>query len=142
MDENRRQTPELIQSEMEALRVSMKAHEETVETLQGLLFDSPPLIVKMPDGKIIARSEGIDTFVEVIERLGIERVKSLGIVVGRDSPLILDHRDPELVYRQRRSGSYYIVSGTNTETKKELLDEIADGLGYEMQVIANPGTRS
>ena len=75
MDENRRQTPELIQSEMEALRVSMKAHEVTVETLQGLLFDSPPLIVKMPDGKIIARSEGIDTFVEVIERLGIERGK-------------------------------------------------------------------
>ena len=140
MNENRRQTLELIQSEMEALRVSMKAHEETLETLQGLLFDTPPLIVKMPDGKIIARSEGIDTFIEVIERLGIEQVKRLDIVVGSNSPLISRNRDP--VYRQRPLGSYYIISGINTETKDNLLDKIADRLGCEMQVIANPATRS
>ena len=75
---------------------------------------------------------------------GLEILKRSALLVlyaMRDEKLFvrLDHRDPELVYRQKRSGSYYIVSGTNTETKKELIDEIANGLGYEMQVIANPG---
>ena len=46
MSENRRQTLELIQSEMEALRVSMKARENSVETLRRLLFNIPTLTVQ------------------------------------------------------------------------------------------------
>ena len=35
------------------------------------------LRVTMPDGSIIHHNKQIDTFVEVIERLGIERVRDL-----------------------------------------------------------------
>ena len=67
----------------------------------------------MPDGEPIDRDTAIDTFVEVIEKLGIDRVRSVF---------------PEL----------NMEAQTNTMTKKRILETIADRLGEQLQVKIVP----
>ena len=87
------------------------------------------------NGKWIAENAAIETFLEVLKEIGIEQVKALELIVNC-IPLVSTKEDPERA--QRKVGDYYIVSGHNTMTKKKILDEIADKLGIEMLVIANP----
>ena len=103
---------------------------------------SEPLIVLMPDGEKIAETRGIDTFVKVIEKIGVEKVKTLGIIAvqRRRLPLISDYEDA--IHTQRPSGRYYIASGNSTPQKKRWLDEIASRLQLKIQVIAAHRVRS
>lgn len=75
----------------------------------------PPtcLVVTMPDGEPIDRDDAIDTFVEVIEKLGIDRVRSVF---------------PEL----------NMETQTNTKAKKRILETVADRLGEQLQVEIVP----
>lgn len=89
------------------------------------------LRVTMSDGEVIERETGINTFVDVIEKLGIEQVKDLDII--RNSiPLISTTKDPEREQHQR--GRYYIVSGLSAQNKKKTLDRIAEGLRVDLEV--------
>ena len=97
------------------------------------------LTVQMVDGTWIAEDRAIDTFIEVIKELGIEEVKKLDLtVIG--IPLIADCDYDGKAQRKVETdeGTYYIVSGTNTVTKKNILDDIADQLEVDMTVFANP----
>ena len=85
--------------------------------------------------KWIAKDQAIDTFIDVLWELGIEDVMSLDLPVNR-IPLISKVKDPNRA--QREGGGYYIVSGTNTLRKRNLLEEIADKLGVNIEVTANP----
>ena len=98
-----------------------------------------PLAVKMPDGTLISENTAIDTFIEVIKALGIEKVKNLGLSVN-GIPLIADCDYDGKAQRQveTETGTYWIVSGTNTEKKKRILDDIADQLSVNITVFANP----
>ena len=93
----------------------------------------------MADGRWISEDTAIDTFIEVIEALGIEKVKNLGLSVN-GIPLIADCDYPDKAQRkvEIETGTYYIVSGTNTEKKKRILDNIAVWLERDMTVFANP----
>ena len=98
-----------------------------------------PLGVKMPDGTWISENTGIDTFIEVIKAIGIEEVKELDIyTIG--IPLIADRDYDGKAQRkvETEEGTYYIVSGTDTVTKKNILDDIAERLEVDMIVYANP----
>ena len=98
-----------------------------------------PLAVKMPDGTWIAENTGIDTFIQVIKAIGIEAVKKLDLPVN-EIPLISD-RDYEGKAQKKveiEARTYWIVSGTDTERKKKILDDIADRLNVDMTVYANP----
>ena len=101
--------------------------EQEIEPLpkRKYLTRNPGLLVTMPDREIINHKVSANTFVEVIEKLGIERVKSLNRKVGR-LPLISTSKDP--ILGQRRSGQYYIMTNTSTKRKKALLEEIATDL--------------
>ena len=93
----------------------------------------PPtrLVVTMEDGERIDRRAATDTFVETIEKLGIERVRNLGYNVGRSS-LISTSQSHE---KQRKSGRYYITThNTTTAEKKRLLETIASELGVKLRV--------
>lgn len=97
------------------------------------------LAVQMEDGTWIAEDRAIDTFIEVIKAVGIEEVKKLDlIVIG--IPLIADCDYDGKAQRkvETEEGTYYIVSGTNTVTKKNILDDITDRLNVDMIVYANP----
>ena len=109
--------------------------ESVKESLQAMDTDPGDLFsVIMDNGAIIEETRGIDTFITVIVMLGIERVKSLQIDVN-GIPLISEKDYPDKA--QKVVDPYYIVSGTSTQKKKELLDEIAARLGEKMKVYVN-----
>ena len=94
-----------------------------------------PISVKMPDGAWISENTGIDTFIEVIQAIGIEEVKKLNLkVIG--IPLIADCNYDRKAQKkvETETKTYYIVSGTNTGTKKIILDDIANRLNVNMTV--------
>ena len=89
------------------------------------------LVVTMPNGEKIDHKVAATTFAEVIEELGIERVRSLERIV---SGISLISTSKHSIYDQRQSGRYYIMTNTDTETKGKLLEEIAAGLGEPLKV--------
>ena len=123
------------------IQSKMKEHEKILSTLQELV-DSvitsklPDLIVAI-SGRIIAHRDGVDTFIEVIEEIGIEKVKEVGLmsVKSRELFLISDYEDRD-GYRQRQVGKYYVGTGSNTREKKRQLNDIARHHKIEMVVMA------
>lgn len=89
------------------------------------------LLVTMPNEEKINHKVAASTFTEVIEKLGIERVRNLELQVNR-IPLISTAEHP--AYDQRKSGQYYIMTNTDTKTKKRLLEEIATELRESLKV--------
>ena len=102
---------------------------------------SRTLAVKMENGDLISKETGIDTFIKVIKAIGIAKVKELDWHVN-GIPLIADCDYDGKAQRkvETESGTYYIVSGTNTARKKRVLDDIADQLKLDMIVFVNTGT--
>lgn len=97
------------------------------------------LAVKMENGHWISEDTGIDTFIAVIKELGIEEVKKLDLHIN-GIPLIADRDYSDKAQRkvETETETYYIVSGTDTVRKKRILDDIADQLGRDMTVFADP----
>ncbi len=97
------------------------------------------LAVQMEDGTWIAENTGIDTFIQVIKELEIEEVKKLDLAIN-GIPLIADCDYDGKAQRkvETETGTYWIVSGTDTQKKKKILDDIADQLKRDMTVFANP----
>lgn len=89
------------------------------------------LVVELPDHGTLIRCElATDTFVEAIKRIGIERVKVLGIEVG-STPLISMTEFPNPP-AQRKVGEYYITMGLAPEGMRNKLNQIADHLGITL----------
>ena len=111
--------------------------EQVLDFLRSLKRNGPPpnknkgLFVTMPNEEIVNHNVSATTFTEVVEKLGIERVRSLKRKVGR-LPLISTSKDP--ILGQRRSGQYYIMTNTSTKMKKALLEKIAADLGEPLKV--------
>ena len=97
----------------------------------GHIDRNPGLFVTMPNGETVNHSVSATTFAEVIEKLGIERVRDLKHKVGR-LPLISTSKDP--ILGQRKSGPYYIMTNTSTKKKEALLEQIATDLGELLKV--------
>ena len=88
------------------------------------------LVVAMPESNTLIRcARATDTFVEVIKRIGIERVEGLGIKIA-SNPLISKSQDSD--YTQRSVGEYYIAMGLNPEDMEKRLTEIAERLGISL----------
>ena len=109
-----------------------------LKSLKRVVKPPPPpsnrnkgLFVTMPNGEIVNHSVSATTFAEVIEKLGIERVRDLKHKVGR-LPLISTSKDP--ILGQRKSGPYYIMTNTSTKKKEALLEQIATDLGELLKV--------
>ena len=97
------------------------------------------LAVQMEDGTWISEDMAIDTFIEVIKALGIKEVMDLGLSVN-GIPLMADCDYDGKAQRkvETETGTYWIVSGTDTERKKKILNDIADQLNDDITVFANP----
>ncbi len=103
--------------------------EQPQEEKKKLTFTH--LRVTMSDGEVIERKNGITTFIEVIEKLGIERVKDLNLI-RNTIPLISTAKDP--IHAQHQLGKYYIVKTMPTINKKKILDHIAKELEIDLEV--------
>ena len=92
----------------------------------------PPtrLAVTMPDGSRIYQRFASETFADVIDRIGIEQIKSLNKRLSGHT--LISTSVPSTGYTER--GEYYIATRSNTATKKQIIEEIAAELGIAIQV--------
>ena len=73
------------------------------------------------NGKWAKGDRAIDVFINAITDIGITKVEELELIVNKIL-LISTYKDPSRAQRQYKE--YYIVSGTNTDRKKKILDKI------------------
>ena len=92
-----------------------------------------PLGVTMPNEKQFRCRYGVDTFVEVIEEIGVEKVKSLNIRYG-DNPLIRNKDGILDGGSWTESGSYDIRTPGNIYRQANLLREVAKRLNIDLVV--------
>ena len=100
-----------------------------------------PLGVTIPNGnqfryaKQFRRPSGIDTYVEVIEEIGVEKVKNLNIEYG-DNPLIRKFGEFDIIYDEgvnwKVSGPYYIRNPGAIYRQADLLRRFAKRLNIDM----------
>lgn len=90
------------------------------------------LNVTMPDGEIIDHQHGKETFVEVIEKLGLEEVMRVRPQTVATEPFHL-HKENWKKFNVQKE-EFYINIGTKNPKRKRILGIIADSLGVELKV--------
>ena len=88
------------------------------------------LRVTMSDGEVIDHHIAQDTFVEVIEKLGPERVIEVdvkGVIISTD-PSTFNHE------RFKQYGNYYISINHGTPQKMDYLEKFARQLGIQLRI--------
>ena len=93
------------------------------------VISSSRFVVTMSDGERIDHPVAADTFVETIEKLGLEQVEKV-------NPKLLSTSNTYRVYRQ--SGRYYININFTNDQKKKILDNLANAIGARLLVESHP----
>ena len=96
------------------------------------------LNVRLGD-KWYGEEKPIDTYIEVIQRLGLEAIEKRGLIfkdksVETDQGRLIVTKDKVLGADQTQSGEYYILLLKYPTTMKETLESIAAELGVEIKV--------
>jgi len=96
---------------------------------------STNLSVSFADGTIIQNSTARDTFVEALKKMGMEKVRRLGIITCKE-PLVSPSKSENRRYaaQQPFCDGYYIFTYTSTEKKRDYLEKIAKRLGETITV--------
>ena len=93
------------------------------------------LMVTFPDGKVINNRFAYETLIEVVEKVGIKKVESLGIkYLGLD--FISKAKDDFYNQHEIKDG-YLILTHSATIKKKQQLEEISERLkvGLKVEVV-------
>lgn len=111
-----------VKSEEEPTEV--KPHEPTKHienTTKGMR-------VTFPDGTVIWHRAAIDTFIDALRKIGLERIPPLGIEHGNGYNLVSRDKRPTVPGRiwQHECDGWYIYSNISNETKKDDLQRISD----------------
>ena len=95
---------------------------------------APPkrLRVEFSDGTVICENKATDTFVQVIHRIGLERVSELPLKLS-GCPLVLI-RKHESARAVRELDGYFIATHSSTEGKATCIQQIADILQMDISV--------
>lgn len=92
------------------------------------------LRVTMPDGSVIKRKSAKDTFIEVIKKIGVDKVRPVGLKFCK-IPIISNTRDAKYGTAQHDvGGGWLILTHSSTGDKKKQLDRIAKALGLNLKV--------
>jgi len=87
--------------------------------------------VTFPDGTKIAARKVVETFVETIIKIGAEKVKTLNIAWSGVDLISLTKDD---YYQQHKSGKYWIMTHSSTQTKMKVLNEINEKLQLNLKI--------
>ena len=95
------------------------------------------LSVRFPDGTVICENSAIDTLIKTIEKIGFEKVMSLGLKVSGEplvdtKPQQLNRKHGEKGYKQYKN--YFIISNFNNDGKANRLKDISDRLGLNLTI--------
>lgn len=89
--------------------------------------------VTFPGGEEIYYSKVAETMVEVIRKIGFEKVKSLNIQMY-DCPLVSEKQHRQNKYNWSDAGGMYIFTHSNTDKKISQLNEINDSLSLGLKI--------
>ena len=111
-----------VKSEEEPTEV--KPHEPTKHienTTKGMR-------VTFPDGTVIWHRQAIDTFIDALRKIGLERIPPLGIEHGNGYNLVSRDKRPIVPGRiwQHECDGWYIYSNISNGTKADDLKRISD----------------
>ena len=99
--------------------------------------DKVKLKVTFPDGVEINHRAATQTMVEVIKKIGCEKVKKLGIMVTRHKSLIIMSDNPLAAKKKNwtdMGSGYSIFTNSNTEDKFKQLNEINKRLALRLKI--------
>jgi len=91
------------------------------------------LLVTFPDGIEINENNATNTFLEVIRQIGVKRVAELTSIRAYGHSIVSDTRN-EHGYALHDVDGYFVETSSDTETKANVLREIASNLKMEMKV--------
>ncbi|MDD3320077.1 MAG: hypothetical protein PHS59_01400 [Paludibacter sp.] len=90
------------------------------------------LMVTFPNGKVINNRYAYETLIEVVEKVGVQKVESLGLKhLGLD--FISKKRD-DFYNQHELPGGYLILTHSSTDKKKRQIEEISQKLNLELKV--------
>lgn len=92
------------------------------------------LVVTMPDGEKVNCRKATDTFCEVIEKIGIEKVKSLELILCGIPLIAIDWKGSYQQKHRSKCNNYFITTHGSVLTLAAKLKEIDEGLGVNMKV--------
>ena len=92
------------------------------------------LVVTMPDGEKINCRKATDTFCEVIEKIGIEKVKSLELILCGIPLIAIDWEGTYQQKRRSKCDNYFITTHGSVANLAAKLKEIAENLVVNMKV--------
>lgn len=126
---------ELLGAKTLELDPQVEHHEGSKRKMPiGKISDKTVLRVTFPDGKIIAERRAKYTYVETIRRIGLMRVRNLGIKFC-GVPIVSTTIDKKYGSAQVPvENGLYILTHSSTKDKKMQLDRIATELGLKLKV--------
>ncbi len=87
--------------------------------------------VTFPDNFVINHKKVVDTFIDTVCRIGIEKVKQLGLSRA-GVQIVTEKKDAN--YNQHQNGKYWIMVHTSTKEKVAILNEINKQLNLNLIV--------
>ncbi|GAP21633.1 hypothetical protein [Leptolinea tardivitalis] len=91
------------------------------------------LRITFSDGTQIKEKTAALSFVNAINKIGVERVKSLNFVVNK-IPLVCLYKDKRYGPSQYRLGQYYIITHSSTLEKKSILQDISKKINEKIEI--------
>lgn len=84
--------------------------------------------VTFPDGTVIWHRQAIDTFIDTLKKIGLERIPPVGIEHGNGFNLVDNRKRKTEVGRiwQHECDGWYIYSNISNKTKRDDLQKISD----------------
>lgn len=92
--------------------------------------------VTFPDGKKIRYNKVADTFIEVIQYAGVERVRNLNFIIAYDNLILTENQiNPKYAIATKPLGDgFFVNTNISTTHKAEILSEISEKLGLGLIV--------
>lgn len=120
----------ILEQDPQAEHKEGKKHEKPIERINGKTI----LRVTFPDGTVISDKKAKITFSETIKRIGLMKVRNLGISFCH-VPIVSNTLDQKYGQAQIPVGDgLYVMTHSSTHDKKKQLDKIAKGLGIELKI--------
>ncbi len=111
--------------------------EHGINTIKAKKTDIAPatrLKITFNNGKIIQEQFAADTFRKFIQYIGIQKVRSVGIIRNK-IPLISNTLDKKYKKQQKPLGNgWYLMTNTSTKNKKKDIEYIAKQLNIKCKV--------
>ena len=92
--------------------------------------------VTFPDGTVIWHRQAIDTFIDALRKIGLERIPAVGIEHGNGYNLVSRDKRPTVPGRiwQHECDGWYIYSNISNGTKAEDLKRISDHYHLRLKI--------